>query len=246
LNFSIKGNQMNLGEIREKFVQFSGRYDLINTDDSDNGADFFINAGQRFLDRRVDFRKSDGRQYKELTSGNWYFKLQNCRTLERVWVNTSEERWQLIRKDLIWLRNEYPSLINATDQGDPNYWAPAILRGMDITDMNNQGTFFNYALAEAGNEDYQGLVILPPPDTSVVVELWGKFYSPTLTLDTNESYWTVTAPETLVASALYRLEIMYRNSEGAKDWLAAIDVDLRDLDKDNIQEDVTNVDTMEG
>ena len=40
---------MNLLQIRTKFVQLSGRYDLVvdaaGGDYSDNGADFFINAG---------------------------------------------------------------------------------------------------------------------------------------------------------------------------------------------------------
>lgn len=236
---------MILSEIREKFVQFSGRKDLVNSDDSDNGANFFINAGQRTLDRKIDFKKSSGRLYEELSASSWYFKFDGCRSLDQVWVNDSEERWQLERKDLDWLHNKYPDLISDTDEGDPLYWAPASLRGMDITDIIAQGTFFNYALAEAANEEYSGLVILPVPDVAVVVELWGKFYSPELTSDASESYWSVVVPETLIMAALFRLEIMYRNTEGANDWAAAIDADLRDIDKDTVHEENFNVDQME-
>lgn len=237
---------MNLGEVREKFVKFSGRYDLVNTDDSDNGADFFINAGQRFLDRRIDFRKGDGSYFEGLSADVWYLKLTGCRSLEKVFINTSEERWELVRKDLLWLYNKYSDLISGTDSGDPLHWAPARLRGLDITDKTSLGSFFSYVLAEAGNEDYQGLVILPPPDESVVVELMGKFYSPELSADSSESYWSVNFPETLINAALYRLEISYRNSDGARDWLAAIDIDLMDIDKDGVQEDTANVDQLEG
>jgi hypothetical protein len=236
---------MQLSEIREKFVQFSGRYDLINSDDTDNGANFFINSGQRFLDRRIDFKKSSGRFFEQVAAGTWYFKLADCRSLDKVWVTNGEERWELERKSLHWLHSEFPNLISATDQGDPLYWTPAMLRGIDITDITAGGTFFNYALAEAANEEYTGIVFLPPPDETMTIEIWGKFYSPTLASDSDESYWSVVVPETLIQAGLYRLETFYRNTEGAKDWLLAIDLDLTDIDKDLVHEDNVNVDQME-
>ena len=48
---------MNLGEIRAAFVKRSGRFDLVvagatpSEEGADSGADFYINSGQRFLDR---------------------------------------------------------------------------------------------------------------------------------------------------------------------------------------------------
>jgi hypothetical protein len=236
---------MNLGEIREKFVQFSGRYDLINSDGSDNGANFFVSAGQKFLDRRIDFRKTQGVYFKSLSTDEWYLKLQNCRSLEKIWVNTTEERWQLEKKDLSWLYKEYPDSISETDSGDPLYWAPAELRGIRTADKDDQGDFFNYVLGESGREDFSGIVILPPTNEAITIELHGKFYSPKLVNDSDTSYWSVVVEETLLMAALYRLEIFYRNTEGAKDWLGAIDLDLADIDKDSVQEDNANVDQME-
>jgi len=237
---------MNLGEIRQKFVEFSGRNDLVNSDDSDNGADFFINAGQRFLDRRIDFKKSTGRYFKELAASSWYLSVEGCRTLDMVWINDTEERWQLTRKDLEWLHAEYPEAISATDASDPLYWAPAELRGINIADMNSQGSFFNYVLRETEREGVSGLIILPPPDVAIVVELWGKFYSPKLAQNVDKSYWTEVVPETLLMAAMYRLELFYRNTEGAKDWLAGIELDLFDIDKDTVHEENINVGTLEG
>ena len=237
---------MNLSEIRAKFVQFTGRYDLVNTDDSDNGANFFINAGQRFLDRRIDFKKSQGVYYKSVAADSWYIRLDGCRSLEKVWVYDSEERWELERKDLSWLYKQYPDLISDTDSGDVAYWAPSELRGMRVADMDDQGDFFTHVLGESGRENVSGITILPPTDVALVVELFGKFYSPTLENDGDESYWSVVVPETLLMAAQYRLEVFYRNTEGAKDWLGAIDLDLLDIDKDTVQEDNANVDQMEG
>ena len=237
---------MKLSEIRTKFVQFSGRYDLVNSDDSDNGADFFINAGQRFLDRRIDFKKSDGKVFKKLATDSWYIALQGCRTIETVWASDDEERWQLEKKDMIWLHEEYADLISDTTSKDPLYYSPTTIRGVDIKDMNNLGTLFNYAMKEGAMEDYSGLIVLPPPDQAMVFEIWGKFYTNELKDDDDESYWSVVVPETLIAGALYRLEIFYRNTTGANDWLGAIDVDLLDIDKDSVQEVSENIDQLEG
>ena len=50
---------MNLLEVRTKFIQLSGHYELASTDGlyTDNGADFYINAGQDFLDLKKEFWK---------------------------------------------------------------------------------------------------------------------------------------------------------------------------------------------
>ena len=237
---------MNLGTIRAKFITLSGRDDLVNADSSDNGANYFINAGQRMLDRKIDFRKSTGRLFEELAADSWYLKTTGVRSLDQVWVNDSESRWILEKKNLTFLHKEFPDLISETDTRDPLYWSPALIRGMDVTDMDAQGSFFNYVLAEADNDEYTGLVILPPPDVSIVVELIGKFYSPTLSSDSDESYWTVVHEDLLIMAALYRLEVSYRNTEGANDWLRAITDDLMDIDKDTVHEDNANVDQLEG
>lgn len=45
---------MNLREIRKLFLDMSGRYDLVNEDLSDNGANYYINEGSKWLDSKVD------------------------------------------------------------------------------------------------------------------------------------------------------------------------------------------------
>lgn len=119
---------MNLGTIRAKFITLSGREDLVNNDDSDNGANYFINAAQKFLERE-----------------------------------------------------------------------------------------FGHA------------------ETSVE-----------LSLDSDTSWWTLEAPETLVIASLYQLEVSYRNSEGARDWMNAIRNDLHVLEKNQVDDEVTGIDQMEG
>lgn len=119
---------MNLGTVRAQFIKMSGRDDLVNSNGSDNGANFYINAGQEFLDKRFGY--------------------------EEVQLEMSD--------------------------------------------------------------------------------------------DTDTSYWTLEAPVTLLFAALYQLEASYRNTEGAKDWLNVIDLDLLGMEKDKISEEIMGVDQMEG
>jgi hypothetical protein len=237
---------MNLSELRTQFIEMCGRDDLVNSDGSDNGADFYINEGQRFLDRRIDFGKSTGVVFKNLSINSWYIYLEDCRAVTDVWVQDTEERWLLEKKDLKWLYEEYPDTIAETDSGDPAYWAIANVRGLDLRAATTLGTFFSFVMSQRSSEGVTGIVIMPPTDTALVVEVWGKFYSPRLLQDADSTWWSREQEFLLLNSALYHLEIAYRNTEGARDWLAAMDLALIDVDKDSVFEDNANVDGLEG
>ena len=55
--------------LRKKFCELSGRYDLINADLTDNGADFYINAGQSHLDRMQNTGQMKAKYIKQITAG---------------------------------------------------------------------------------------------------------------------------------------------------------------------------------
>jgi len=240
---------MDLLDIRQKFCEISGRYDLATTStdsfDTDSGADFFINSGQDFLDRMAPLPKENARVFDEKAMGTWYYDFQRrCRAITEVWVNNSEERFKLEKIDLSDLREFYSGLISATDQGEPAYYSPASLRSLDETDIDSLGSFFNHILADS--DDYSGIVIYPPIDEAYVVEVWGKFYSTELTGNTIESYWSINHPMTLVWAALYMLEVSYRNTEGAKDWLGSITANVEGIDMDGVTEEIAELEEMWG
>lgn len=243
---------MTLLSVRTMAVKLSGRYDLINEDGdtpeagTDNGMNSFINSGQKYLDMLFDSKKSDGIRYDSLAIDGWYVPITGIRAIEDVWVNDTTDRWQLEHKSLWWMKQNYSELISATNSGDAQYWAPALLRGIDVTNKDALGTFFNYVLAQTSYENYSGIVILPKTDVALTVETSGKFWSPTLTSDTDTSYWTEVHEMALVWATLRQLEISYRNKEGASDWEAAIASYVLGLDKDEIQEQISSVDAMEG
>jgi len=64
--------------------------------------------------------------------------------------------------------------------------------------------------------------------------------------DQDSCFWSELHPDILLHAALQRLEVSYRNTQGANDWLQAIVIDLSELDKEWVEEAVANLDQMEG
>jgi len=119
-----------------------------------------------------------------------------------------------------------------------------MLRAIDSTDIDDQGAFFNYVLADS--DTYNGVIFMAPTDEALVVEIVGKFYSDTLTDNDDTSYWTQNHMMTLVWAALRQLEISYRNTEGARDWQRAIEDSVSGIDKDIVEEETADTEEMEG
>jgi len=89
---------MSLLEVRTQLIKITGRYDLVvdAVDYADNGADFYINAGQLWLDRRETHKKSFSRVFETVSAGEWYLTFQLCRAIKEVWISNSDgEKWKL-------------------------------------------------------------------------------------------------------------------------------------------------------
>lgn len=97
-----------------------------------------------------------------------------------------------------------------------------------------------------GYQTYNGIVLMPPSDSTYAIEIEGHFYSATLTNDTDETFWTVQHPTLLYAAVMRELEIIHRNTEGRKDWEAAIQSMMVGLDMDGVAEESSDANVMEG
>ena len=227
--------------LRTQFINISGRFDLATDpnggDYTDDGADFFLQAGQRELDRMFGAPKGVARLWDTVAIAGYYIKFQECRAIQHVWVNNSTDRTELMKVDFIKLKNAYPELISATDQGTPLYYAPAFIRTVEDTDMNATGTFFNYVMD--ASDSYNSIIFLPPADEAFDVEVQGLFYTDWPDADTKTSYWMEIHPMISVWAGLYMLETSYRNTEGASDWLKAITRSVTGIDMDTVEEELS-------
>lgn len=241
---------MNLLDIRTKFVQLSGRYDLVDdpVNWSDNGADFYINSGQNYLDRLVTVPENTATIFLPLASGEYSLMFQHsCRSIKTVFANNTEDRIELEKVSLQELKTKYAETVGETDTDAPAYYALADLRALETTVKNDLGTFINLTHDETNAKyDYRGLIIVPPVDEAYTIEISGLFLQNKLTSDTDENYWTQAAPDLLLKASLYQLEAFSRGTENAKNWLSAILSEVHELEKDFIEEDVATVDTMKG
>jgi hypothetical protein len=237
---------MTLVEVREQFVKLSGRYDLVvdTTDWADNGADFFIQSGQDYLDRLHFAPKAENTIFEELAAGEWYVTFAKCRAIREVWINNTEGRSQLTKKDMSWLYQQFSALVSETDSGTPLYYCPAKLRSTDHADRTNLGTFFNYVKDDS--DALRGILIFCPADEAIVVEIQGLFYSDALSSDTDTSYWTDNWPAVLIKAALYQVEVFNRNTEGMKDWKFAIEDEFIGIDKDTVEESIVGITQIKG
>jgi hypothetical protein len=248
---------MDLLDVRTWFVQQSGRYDLVvdavGGNWTDAGANRIINAAQRMLDRMGDKDKQLGTNFQLTIAGQKTATFQDCRAIKEIWmtstVSDTEGRWKLEKKDFQWLRETYPNLSDV-DNGKPLYYIKAELRPapeFHLTDVSLLSGYTKYMdVMYTSHYQYNGIIWAPPCDVQYMLETVGYWYSPTLTNDADENWWTLNHPELLVMGAQMMLEMFARNTEGVKDWKANIDSLLTQFAFDLTEEDIADVDQMEG
>jgi len=241
---------MNLSEIRLKFRDLSGRYDLVNADGSDNGADFFINEGRKFLDRLDETQKSWASYFVKASAGDFIIRFPYCRAVKEVWIATSPEgRWQLKKKSLQDLTAGYLSgLISSRTRGTPLYYAPGITRyvpaNVPIFDAGGLNDFIEVPSDNA--YEYNCILLNIPVSKETLVDIRGLFYSAELVNDTDTNYWSEAHPMLLYMAAMRQMEIVQRNPSGVAEWTNSIMTELQQLGKDLVEELISEVDVMGG
>jgi hypothetical protein len=241
---------MDLLRLRQQFRTVSGRFDLVNADGSDNGADFFINAGQRHLDRMDETQKSWAIAYKFCEADSYSVVFRWCRAVQEVWASTTTARWQLEKKDLQDLVAAYfTALPSGIDSGDALYYSPMITRAAPETFKTPADEFESFAgYVDVVSKDhfaYNAVLIAPPTDERILLEIKGLFYSDQLTEDTDKSYWSEMHPDVLIMSAMRSIEIINRNTQGVNDWDASIATAVAGIGKDLVEEEIAEVTQIE-
>jgi hypothetical protein len=240
---------MNYLEMRIKFRELSGRFDLVDSVGADLGAGFFINEGRKFLDRLDETQKSWGTCYRFLDIGKYSVQFPYCRAVKEVWAATTAAKWQMEKKNIQDLINGYLlGIPSGRDTGEPLYYSPCITRAIpENAPINSFESFLGWVDVPAGNaHEYNAIIVSAPASEKLTLIINGLFYSPALINDTDENYWSVAHPMLLYMAAMRQVEVVNRNTQGVKDWEASIGADVKTLGFDLVEENIAEADEMEG
>jgi hypothetical protein len=246
----------------------SGRYDLVDDDGSDLGrANFFLNAGIRYLDRICSVKKSVGRHFTKRTEGTFLVPFTQARTIQTVWMANGDGRFELTPMPLGEMLGQFSKALGDEDKGVPKYWAPACLRPIPEAwtqgDLDNLGDLAGFLdVTVNGNQNYNGVIIMPPLDGTYLVEVWGKWYSTearetaleaggvldpeVLEGQISTNYWSDQHPELVVLGAMRTMEMFNRNMQGSKELDAQIQGMVDEIEKDMVEEETAHIDQMKG
>ncbi len=207
---------MTLQEIRAMLIQRSGRYDLVLTPEApwtDNGADFFIRSGVRYLDLRTHLPHHQKEVALEFNSGDFKLPLTGVRAVHGarlIQVDGSELFLTPLTPIEAHRRFAGPGGIAAANLGEPVFY---VTKG--------------YA---PETDDAAMFMILPPViRNGTTIYLNVDAFSASLEEDTDTNFWSVQHPDLLMLATLYRLETFYRNRQGSSDYLQAIEEHLFNL-----------------
>ena len=249
---------MNLLQIRTQFVKISGRYDLVNPSTfADAGADFYIQQGQRSLERRLNINPTVAKFYDDLTVGQYKVSIPNCRAIQEVWILGSESRTEVEKLGDYDLRaihqqfvsNMYTSPLSTMETGRPSHYYLTNLRRSPETEdgSGDSDTITSYLdTTYPFDPTNSGIILFPRCQEAYGIEVKGLFYSPTLSTNTDSNVWSANYPTLLIWSALRELEIMFRGSKTASSWEALIEGELIGIEKDAIEQEVNSINVLEG
>src|SRR5215510_4043211 len=241
---------MTLLAIRKQFVQFTGRFDMVTDDESwrDNGANFLIQTGQKWLDRQMDLPFSEGKSYLDLPANSWFAMLDNCRSVRYVYLSNADgTRWPISRKDFPQLAHMCVQDPAKVSTGTPKFYAlgninthPETIGTITIARFGPAVTY----TADGNPWGFNSIIVSPAPAEQLLIEVQGLFYQPELVADGDQNIWSEKFPFVLVLAACRQLEISYRNTSGASDWESAINAELLTLAfdlVDQISNDITQI-----
>lgn len=240
---------MNLVQIREQFRNISGRYDLVADDLKDNGANFFINEGSKWLDRKVETTRSWATYPVVKPAGTWYLRFPFARAVKELWATTVDGRWQLDKKRLQDIQAEFYTEIPALwTNGTPLYFSPTLTRMIpENIAPATIATFTTYiGVIPPITNDYNAIVLSCPVDKETVFEIIGLFYSRLMELDADENFWSQVHPMLLIQSAIRQTFVVSGGDPMLKTYEASIERELADLGMDLVEQVIAEVDEMEG
>jgi len=246
-------NPSTLAHIRQNFVELSGRFDLVRDTDTyaDNGANFFIQAANRWLDSRQENPTQTKSYRKDLLPGGYKLDIENVRSLLEVWVtDAAGERLKLVKRTQTYMRQNYKPIPEDNSRGTPAEWCPLFnqlaYQQKSQTPSSHSDFAYDYHDVLFGLSDqYRSILLMPPADQKYTVTVYGHFFGK-LTSDSDSTYWSREHPDLLIQATFLMVEMFYRNTQGVADMLNAITPALSGLDRQLIAEDTYEINRIFG
>lgn len=237
---------MDLFHLLRTFRTLTGRYDLID-DDPEMNIISIINSASMTLDRLSENQKSFGSYFAFLDIGEFSLSIPHCRAIKEVWAASTTARWQIEKKNLQDIILSYLSSDTITS-GDSSYYSPVVTRKIpEDADLSTFASYMTYLDTQPNlDANYNGIVIVPPTDTKIMIEVKGLFYSATLAEDSDENYWSAIHPMTLLRAVMRELDIFDQNQSKVDNWNKIIAIDLENISKDLVSEIISEVDEIDG
>ena len=239
---------LDLFDVRTRLLEYTGRADLSTTRLND-----FINSGQRYLDMRQETPKSRMRFQKDIVSGDIKVEFEGCMAIEEVWLSSSSSIAELTKLTYEEMRHLFPTTVGDDTLGTPTHWCPypvglaPIQQSLTSSNFSSTFSFDDEDISfGTGHLFRRAIIVRPPADATYTIKIIGQFFSKTLSTDTDVSYWTFNYPDLLAKAAAYTMESVVRNSEGMRDWLFAIDLELKGIDSILVKEEVAQAVRMRG
>lgn len=212
---------MDLEAIRDQFIIDSGRADLETGAGEDAGANRFILDGIQFLNKRAEINQNSIIYDIAITAGQWDHDGQYIdKVLDRIrLLNSNNELSTLFPISEMRSLELYPTQGSAT-QGTPKWYV------ISHTQSNAPSA--------------KRIKTFPPADGSYTLKIPCKFRPGDLATNGSSNFWTTYHHNLVILAALYKLEVFYRNKQGASDWLAAMDEELKYMFANDFNEEFNN------
>jgi hypothetical protein len=228
---------MTINEARDFFRELSGRRTM-----NDFLVDSYLTAGLNYLDDITEFQYSDARKIEYVTNGRYYISFTTpVKAITDVTLIDEATKEQvrltpLSYKDILLLEDV---LISSKTHGTPEYWAPGAFRRAPLGATVDPSDEF--AINSSTLSTTNGVLFNCPVDQDYTVDIYGQFYS-----ELTNNWWLDIKPLVLIYSGLYKLELGYRNKEGANDWLNAMEPEIVQINFNRAHQDSFNINQMEG
>lgn len=222
---------------------------MLTNDGGDNGVDFFINEGIKYLDKLVKTTKSYASRMSILSAGDFYAQFPQCRSVKEVWAATTEGRWQLEKISVQDMIVQYMSSPPAErENGTPLYYSLAVSRyipeDISAAELTTFSTFVQ--TLDITGYDYNIVLLSAPVDQDTLIDVRGLFYSAELVENTDTNFWSVNYPLLLVLAAHRQVHM----SGGNKVMMDRVDesiiAETTRIEMDLVEEQIAEADQMEG